>query len=368
MKVYEIFERENDGATAGNDPVTGMELPTTGNAGADAAIAGAGVVGINRAVSALDKNVTQRNLVKDFLVADMEYLDNGRIKANVLIEKADGALEIIPFEGKPGELSSVLSEKLPPAKAGKFRRLFGKAGDWVVGKTRWVLSNSIWGTLGIGMSVIQGFALTAEYQKNVAMLRIVMEEGFHDTPASREIARRSHNYLTYAYWTALGVEAAGVAASMLTASKVLRLARALRAGTLFIPGAGWIVALVTTAIMEGGIYVVSWFINKYGPRWFAETFIDEWSIGTDTPQLEPIDVSDDAGMQDAMRRDVENPNSSFDQSSIDRISQTVRNNANAPRVTVRDAQNAASGNGGSSGSGNSRQSAVDRINALRNRN
>ena len=373
MKVYEIFERENDGATAGNDPVTGMELPTTGNAGVDATLGGAAALGLNRATAAVGRRVSAnpptpevRNIPKDFLVSDIEDLGEGRMKANVLIEKADGTLEIVEFQGKPGELGNVLGEKLPAAKAGRFRRLFGKAGQWVVRKTSWILSNSFFGMLGAGISVLQGISLWNEYRDNIAMLRIVMEEGYHDTPASRQIAIKSHNYLTYAFYTAVGVEVAGWAASTLTASKVLRLARALRAGTLLIPGAGWVVALVTTAIMEGGIYLVSWFINKYGPRWFAETFIDEWSIGNDTPQLEPINVGDDPGMQDAMRQDVENPNSSFDQSSIDRISQTIRSNANAPRVTVQDAQSAASGSGGDSGNGNS-QSAVDRINALRNR-
>ena len=369
MKVFEIIERDNDGATAGNDPVTGMELPTTGNAGLDATLGGAAAVGLNRGTAAVSNRVNAnpptpevRNIPKDFLVSDIEDLGEGRMKANVLIEKADGTLEIVEFQGKPGEIGNVLGEKLPAAKAGRFRRLFGKAGRWVVRKTSWILSNSFFGTLGAGISILQGIALWNEYRDNIAMLRIIMEEGYHDTPASRAIAIRSHNYITYAFYTAVGVEVAGTVASALTASKVLRLARALRAGTLFIPGAGWVVALVTTAIMEGGIYLVSWFINKYGPRWFAETFIDEWSIGNNTPQLEPINVGDDPGMQDAMRQDVENPNSNFDQSSIDRISQNIQNAAGSPRVTVRDAQNAASGD-----SSGSNQSAADRINALRNR-
>ena len=376
MKVFEIFEQENDGATAGTDPVTsfvpgidGVELPTTGNAGADAAIAGTGVVGAAGAVAR--RQEAPSRVTKEFLVDDMQYLEDGKIKTNILIEdpKAPGGTRIIEFEGQPKDMPGAIEGKLGARSKSRLVRKMGKAGQWVTKKTAWIASNSFFGILGGGMSVIQTYALWDDYKQNIAMLTIIMEEGYHDSASSRYIAEKAHNYYTYAFWAAASTEIVGTLVSTLTASKVLRLARAVRAGMLVIPGAGWVVALVTTALMEGGIYVVSWFINKYGPKWLADTFTEEWSVGDErTSEFEPINL-DDPEFNRAMQDDVRNSSSDFDQSSIDRISQAVKDAAGpASRINVGDAVNfrreASPDSGSNSGTWSDR---MDRIRAAKER-
>lgn len=371
MKVWQIIEQENDdGSTAGEEPATGIDLPTTGNAAADAAIAGTGVVGTAGYVRSRQEPASR--VTKEFLVDDIQYLEDGKIKTNILVEdpKAPGGTRVIEFEGQPKDMPGVIEGNLGARSKSKFVRKMGKAGQWVARKTAWIASNTFFGILGGGMSVIQTYALWEDYKQNIAMLAIIMEEGYHDSASSRAIAERAHNYYTYAFWTAASTEIVGTLVSTLTASKVLRLARAVKAGMIAIPGAGWVVALVTTALMEGGIYVVSWFINKYGPKWLAETFTEEWSVGDNrTSEFEPIDL-DDPEFAAAMQRDVDNPQSDFDQSTIERISQRVRDNAGpADRVSVGDAVNvrrdAATDGGSNAGSWEDRMA---RLRALRDQN
>ena len=376
MKVFEIIERDNDdGSTAGTDPVTDFlpgvdarELPTTGNAAADAAIAGTGVVGAAGYVAS--RNNPSSRITKEFLIDDMQYLEDGNIKANILVEdpNAPGGTRIIEFEGQPKDMAGIIEGKLGARSKSRFVRKMGKAGQWVARKTAWIASNTFFGILGGGISVIQTYALWEDYKQNIAMLAIIMEEGYLDNASSRYIAERAHNYYTYAFWTAASTELVGTVVSTLTASKVLRLARAVRAGLLVIPGAGWVVALVTTALMEGGIYLVSWFINKYGPAWLADTFTEEWSVGDDrTSEFEPINL-DDPEFEAAMQQDVENPQSDFDQSSIDRISQAVRDNAGpANRVSVGDAVNYRREGPNSGSNAGSWSARMDRIRAAKER-
>ena len=292
--------------------------------------------------------------------------DKGNIKG--YFEKPDGTK--VKFNGPPREVGAKLHDLLPEGKRVRFTTKLGNISRKIVSKTSRILSTSMWGILGVGMTVITGLNIWDEYRQDVAALRIMMEEEFVDSARSREIMRRSYRLINITAWTAIGIEVVGGIGSLITGAKILRLARMGRATFLLIPGPGWLVALLWTAVMEGGIWVFSWLLRKYGPQWFAETFMEGWGVGENDSSLPPIDENDPE-LAAAVQRDVDNPESPADNETLGRLQNRIRS---IPQPSSSGSSGSSNGSSdasttGSSGSSSSSsasgfsQSAIDRVRA-----
>ena len=378
MKVFEIFEANEFSVVpqgTGTDRVFNIVSPD-GNVVGSERIAGAARSRAAELSANLDTPSTATSSTRSaptpdtdtFKLRNVQLLgEDGRIKCDVVM--ADGTVK--PFEGLPKDLGPQILDDLPQAKKGWFRRRVGKVKDWVVRKTSWIISNTFFGVLGGTISAFQVLSLWQDYQENTAMLRILMEEEHLDNAASRAILVKSFNFIQASFWTAACTEVIGVFVSTITASKLLRMARVARSGALAIPGAGWLVALLTTAAIEGSLFLATWAINKYGPRWLAENFLDEWTIGEGpSSELEPIDI-DDPELQRAMQRDAESDETPTDQSSIQNISRAIQQAGNTqvsgPSGTPSAPRSSGSGSSSSSGgSSNFDSDAIARLRALAN--
>ena len=316
MKVFEIFEADNPSFTQGRTTSGGVIVPDDFKP----KITGAETVG-----------------------------ETGNVK--VTIEGPDGNVKT--YEGSPKDiLKDGIAENLPDAKKTKALSRWQK---WKKAFRIWADKTKFFKFLtasGI-ISAAQIAILIKEYLENRAALKLIMESEFVDSAATRQIWVKSKGYLTVAFGTAFGVEVAGAVASAIAAGKVLRFARMARTGMLAFPGGGWIAAAITTLVLEGSIWALSWLINQHGPKYFAAWFLEEWSSGAGEIEIPPMSSSDAEEMSSQLARDREDSGTSVDDSSISRISSRIQG-ISAPETPS------------SSNNDSDTRSAVDRLRSLRN--
>lgn len=245
--------------------------------------------------------------------------DKGNLKA--VIERADGTK--VTVEGTPKEVAEALGNEQPDAKKQRYKSRWQK---WKSGVLKFLSKGKFFAFLAASglISVAQIGVLIKEYIENRSALRLMMEEEFVDSVATREIWTRSKQYLVMGIASALATEVVGAILAALAAGKVLKMIRAVRTGMLAFPGAGWVGALLTTIIVEGAVYGGSWLLNRYGPGWFANWIQSEWTSGVAEIEIAPMSSSDQAELNQQLERDVENPESDTDSSSVSRISNRLR--------------------------------------------
>lgn len=245
----------------------------------------------------------------------LSFDDTGRLTA----ELPDGTKVVGSMNGDgPVKWAEDIKEKLNTtnpraAQAITARRTRGvsRLTNWWRGTRlgRWataITSAGVSGVAGLAASIGTFTQLHEQHIENKAALDAVFSIHEIQSRSQEEALRRARSYVDTAYLTAIGAEITAIAVGMLAAG--LMTARLVRMIPATIPGAGWVVALLITAVTEGLGYAASWAINKYGATLFSRWFAETWSTApgeTSAPvEMEPLTMDiDDADFNRAIRND-----------------------------------------------------------------
>ena len=214
---------------------------------------------------------------------------------NMEIEFEDGTKAKTSKPGDYKSLAEDIEAKVDPEYGRRIREArasrLGRLKEWVSNTKiyKWLktLSGmSVLATLDIALSVPAILEMYDEYVDQRAALDAIFRINEVRSASQQEAYNKAHA----AIWNNLIV--AGIVVNLVELIVVLLLAgrratRIVRALFMGIPVAGWIATLIVTVIVEGGGYLASRYIQRYGPRFFTEWFMDDWESAP-TTRSEPI--------------------------------------------------------------------------------
>jgi len=202
---------------------------------------------------------------------------------------------------------SKLDKWFTKTKLGKF---VDTLKDWV-GKGGGALAG---GAVASGLSIYEFFdTIHPQFLENMAALDILMRNEALKSASSDMVYAKAKSNIESAYNAAIATQIVGVLVAIVAGGKTAsRIVSAIRAPLLLTGPMGWIGAALITVLTEGLFWGGSWLLQKYGPKYFAYWFEEEWSsapVAAGDVKIGGVELDmDDPDLNSALQKDAEQGN------------------------------------------------------------